>query len=250
MKIRVLGSSSGEPVPQRNASAYLLESGSLKVLIDAGDGVSKQIIRYHIDPCLINSVLISHTHPDHAGGLVLLLQQMYISKRKKPLVIYIPGGVLPGFQDIFPYFNIFKEKWPFTFELKPIMEGLVFKDHQIQIEAVKNGHVSQYQQYASRHGITAESFSFAFTDVNGRKLVYTADIDEIQYLRSAAVNTHILLSECTHIKPDHIIHFAMRLNIDRVIFTHIPPELETSIYTIQSPVIDVSAVKDGDVIEV
>lgn len=218
--------------------------------MDAGDGVAQQIVRYHIDPCLIDMVVISHTHPDHAGGLLLLLQRMYISRRSKSLLIYVPGGLLPGFQSIFPYFNIFIERWPFSFELKPIVNGLFYQGHGIQIEAIKNGHVSHYAPYASQHGIRAESFSFVITEKASKKMIYTADIDDLEYLLPAAGDTRFLLSECTHVAPDDVICFAKDNDIKRIAFTHIPPELETSIHTIKSDNVNIRAVNDGDIIEV
>jgi len=249
MKLRILGSASGDPVLHRHASAVRIDSGTLQLLVDAGDGVARQFVRYHIDPCTLDAVIISHTHPDHAGGLFMLLQRMYIAKRSQSLKIFLPGGLLPGFHNIFPYFNIFTERWPFQFELNPIESGIFFEDRGFRAEAVLNGHVAHYQEFASRHGIQAEAFSFSFSDTNGKKMIYTADIDRIDRLTSIADGTQLLLSECTHVDPEEVIRFAVHHQIGRVVFTHIDPDLEGAVRRLQSDQTDVRVTRDGEIIE-
>lgn len=237
-------------MPERNASAYWIASDGIELIVDAGDGVAQQLIRYGIDPCAIDAVIISHMHPDHAGGLFALLQRMYISKRTGPLQIYLPEGILPKFPQVLPYFNIFPERWPFQFEFCPIKSGVFFDQETFTAEAVLNGHVQHYQKFAEKYGFRAESFSFAFTDSQKRKLIYTADIDDIHVLQPVSLLSHALLSECTHIAPEEVIQFAGRNHIDRVYFTHIPPERETQMNAFQSSDIKIQVMHDGDEIEV
>lgn len=250
MKVQVLGSSSGESVPDRYASAYWIAYDRYELLVDTGDGVAQQVIRFGINPCALDAVIISHMHPDHAGGLFTLLQRMYISKRTKPLQIYVPEGVLPGFRQVFPYFNIFTERWPFRFDCSPIVDGMLIQNEFFIVEAVHNGHVQHYEEFAKKYGFRAESFSFAFTDPQNRKLIYTADIDNIHMLQPLAMHTNALLSECTHVEPDDVIQFAVKNHIDRVFFTHIPPEREKQMEAFHSSKVRIKIMHDGDIIEV
>jgi ribonuclease Z len=87
MKLTVLGSASGVPVPERNSSSYWIETSESAYLIDAGDGAARQIVRFGLNANRLEGVFISHMHSDHASGLFMLLQLMYQTGRKEPLRI-------------------------------------------------------------------------------------------------------------------------------------------------------------------
>jgi ribonuclease BN (tRNA processing enzyme) len=250
MHVRILGSSSGEPVPNRNASAYLVSDGTLRLLLDAGDGVAQQLVRFKEESCSIDAVFISHMHPDHAGGLFLLLQRMVISRRSKPLILFLPGGILPGFLDVFPYFNIFMERLPFIMNIKPVAAGILFSVQGTEVHALSNGHVAHYAPYAAGRPVRPESFSFTITGPDRKSFIYTGDIDNLAELNEAASDCSLILSECTHVSPDDVLEFAGNHSIPRVIFSHIPPELEDRIISIRSPRLDVQVAEDGEIVEV
>ena len=249
MKIRVLGSSSGEPVPHRSASAYLLTQNDLQILVDAGDGVARQMACFGIDPRYIDAVLISHTHPDHTAGLFLLIQHMFILKRSKPLNVFIPEKVLEPFKRIFPVLNIFEEMLLFPLQLKPVSRNILFEDHDLLIRAISNGHMKPYESFAEKHRIQPESYSFILRSRN-RACLYTADIDDIEPLRSEASGIDLLLSECAHVEPGDVLSFAESLYIRHVAITHILPDREQRIQALRSDRTRISIVHDGDTIEV
>lgn len=225
MKITVLGSSSGMAVPQRYPSAYLVESFGHLFLIDAGDGVARQLAAYGKDCSRVESVCISHTHPDHAGGLFTLLQTMHLAGRKTPLQIHMPGGILPGFNTVFPYFQIYREKWPFKFDLLPISDGVVFETNGFQLAAVPNNHLGGNRPLAEKVGIGWDSYSFRLSEKK-KAVLFTSDVPNLLHLRSVSSGVDALLTECTHIRIEEILDFAETAEIPRVILTHIPQELE------------------------
>lgn len=83
MKVTILGSGTSKGVPEarcqckvcrskshydkRLRSSALVETGGLKILIDAGPDFRYQALSNEIDR--IDAVLITHTHYDHVGGL-------------------------------------------------------------------------------------------------------------------------------------------------------------------------------------
>lgn len=252
MKVTVLGSASGMAVPHRNPSSYLVESDHRLYLIDTGDGVAQQLVRLGIDHNRINSVFISHTHPDHAAGLFMLLQLMHLTGRKTPLHIYLPQGVLPGFNSIFPFFQIFREKWPFRFELLPISSGIVLEKNGFRLSAILNSHLSGNNLIAEKFGMKSDSYSFLFSNRKNGTVIYTSDIDSFDYLKGISSRVDLLISECYHLDIEEIINFAHETSISRVVLTHIPPELEGISIPKKSPYdsIKVSLASDGYVIEV
>jgi len=252
MKITILGSASGVAVPQRNASAYLLEMNHRSYLIDAGEGVAQQLVRYRTDQNQITCIFISHTHTDHVSGLFPLLQLMNLTGRKELLKIYIPQGLLPGFESIFPYFQIFRNKWPFQFELYPIGPGPVYQENGFRLSAIRNGHLSGNRQMANKEGIDCDSYSFRFYEKKENEVIYTSDVDSLSHLNITPGKVQILISECTHIRVEDIIDFAFNAGVSRVIFTHIPPEMEEKAIPEQRKLQHLNLIfaKDGMVVEV
>ena len=226
MKITVMGSASGMAVPHRSPSSYLVETKHCLYIIDAGDGMARQLIQYNVDLEQIQALFISHTHADHAAGLLGLLQCFHLTGRRKALDIFLPSGVLPGFETLFPYFHIFQEKWPFRFHLRPIMPGVVMETSGFRLSAIPNDHLKGNQRYAKKVGIDCDSYSFRFLESENRQVIYTADIDSLDHLTSELNGVEVLISECTHVAVEAIIHAAMTAGIPRVVLTHIPPEME------------------------
>ena len=226
MKITVMGSASGMAVPHRNPSSYLVETKHCLYIIDAGDGMTRQLIQYNVDLEQIQAIFISHTHADHAAGLLGLLQYFHLVGRKKALDIFLPSGVLPGFETLFPNFHIFHEKWPFPFHLRPIRPGIVVEKSGFRLWAIPNDHLKDNQPYAKKFGIDCDSYSFRFLESEDRPVVYTADIDSLHDVTPELNGAVVLISECTHVPVEAIIHAAVTAGISRIILTHIPPELD------------------------
>ncbi|MBI5090162.1 MAG: MBL fold metallo-hydrolase [Actinobacteria bacterium] len=60
---------------------YLIDGGGEAALIDAGVGLSGQlivdeIIRSGVDPSRVRTLLLTHAHPDHAGGTADLVRRL------------------------------------------------------------------------------------------------------------------------------------------------------------------------------
>jgi len=227
MKLTVLGSASGVPVPERNSSSYWIETSESAYLIDAGDGTARQIVRFGLDANRLDGVFISHMHSDHAAGLFMLLQLMHQTGRKNPFRIYLPECVLPDFESVFPFFQIFREKWPYGFDLLPISEGTFFQSGKFEMTAILNGHLFQNKIFAEKAGVGTDACSFAFREKPGKFVIYTSDIDSLNHLSGWKQQTQLLISECTHVDIETVIRFAEEKAIPQILLTHIPPQIES-----------------------
>ena len=63
MKIRVIGAAGGEVT----GSAYLVETGQARLLVDTATDLRQQMLRHAIDR--VDAVLFTHAHADHILGL-------------------------------------------------------------------------------------------------------------------------------------------------------------------------------------
>lgn len=72
------------------ATQILLSCEGKSVLVDAGDGVLRDLTVRHFQFGNLLAVLITHEHSDHTGGLFSLLHFMKHFSRREPLQILVP----------------------------------------------------------------------------------------------------------------------------------------------------------------
>ena len=91
----MLGTVSAMPVVNRSQSAQALQVHGRLFLVDAGDGVQTQMMRFHVSMSKLEAVFISHVHGDHVFGLFGLLSTFGMGGRTAPLHVYGPGNLRP-----------------------------------------------------------------------------------------------------------------------------------------------------------
>src|SRR5258708_9480621 len=94
--IPLLGSAPGSPAAYRNLSSFLLETGGHKILVDAGESCSRTLIELGIQPVELDTIIITHGHSDHTGGLTLVLPPLCLIGRERPLPPFLPGELHPA----------------------------------------------------------------------------------------------------------------------------------------------------------
>ena len=89
--LRLLGTGSPAPLPERQGSALLLSHGHEHLLFDAGRGVTTQLVRAGVMPQELSAVLLTHHHYDHIGNLGDLLLTAWHGGAKTLPVVGPPG---------------------------------------------------------------------------------------------------------------------------------------------------------------
>jgi ribonuclease BN (tRNA processing enzyme) len=91
-RIVTLGTMAGPMAnPDRAQPATLLQWPGGMILVDVGDGTVEQMARAGINSVPLESVVVTHIHADHVGGLFALLARRY-QLMDPPLTIYGPPG--------------------------------------------------------------------------------------------------------------------------------------------------------------
>ena len=109
--LTVLGTASAMPISERFQSAQVLSVRERLFLIDCGEGVQLQMVRYGISLEKIESVFISHIHGDHVFGLFGFLSTLGMKKRTAPLDIFGPlslGSILNFYKAFFSQGNVYE----------------------------------------------------------------------------------------------------------------------------------------------
>ena len=130
----MLGTASAMPVVNRNPSAQALQVHGRLFLIDAGEGVQSQMVRYHVPMMKLESVFISHVHGDHVYGLFGLLSTFGMGGRTVPLHIYGPGNLKPFLN----FFLSYNEWLPFEIAFHPVntrFPEVIFETKSVSVTA-------------------------------------------------------------------------------------------------------------------
>lgn len=93
------------PVVDRNQSAQALQVHGRLFLVDAGEGVQSQFVKYRVPLMKLDSVFLSHIHGDHVFGIFGLLSTLGMKGRQMPLNIYAPVNFGPLLKFFLSYYG-------------------------------------------------------------------------------------------------------------------------------------------------
>lgn len=226
MQLSFIGTGSGRTSINRFHSSLLFSVNNKKVLIDAGDSISRALLKQEIPFNSITDILFTHYHSDHFAGLPSLLTQMIIENRMDPLKIYTHSDLKNSLIRFLQISNIFIEKLNFHVEI------ISFDfDKELQVTTGFNSLAKQNSHITNKHNINDEEIKFISSSfllkVDKKKIVYTSDIgssDEL-YLFDY-IQADIFITESTHLSFSDIEKAAIIINPIKLYLTHIDNETE------------------------
>lgn len=78
----------------RFQACIYVRSDATHLLIDCGTSSLIAMKRFGIETSVIDTILLSHLHGDHFGGLpFFIMEGQYVSNRRKPLIVAGPPGL-------------------------------------------------------------------------------------------------------------------------------------------------------------
>jgi len=215
------------PSPTRFCSSFFFQTERLNFLIDCGEGVSFSLLRNKIDPELIDSIFITHSHTDHLGGLFLLVQMMHLLQRRPPLSVYLPEEAISGVKNFLQTCYLFPGKITPKLTLHPMTSNFKFQDEEIGIKAYPNRHLLGNQGVIDELKFPHKMQSFCFLlNISNKKIVYSGDIESSSDLTDIIQDADLLITECFHPRLEKLIPLMVEKRVKSAIFTHIPPVLE------------------------
>lgn len=104
--LHVVFCGTGTPLPDRRRGppCIAVYAGEELLLVDAGDGAASRLAMMRAPVGQLGTVLLTHFHSDHIGGLGDVVLQSWASGRREPLEVYGPPGVesvTAGFEGAF-----------------------------------------------------------------------------------------------------------------------------------------------------
>jgi ribonuclease Z len=128
------------PAYGRHPSAQLVEIENNHFLVDCGEGVQMQLMRFQVNFHRINHIFISHLHGDHFLGLMGLVFTMHLQRRVNDLHIYSHRGL----DEIITTQLRYTRSWPnfkiIFHRLEKDVKEIIYEDEQITVETIPLRH--------------------------------------------------------------------------------------------------------------
>jgi len=223
MRLHVLGSSGGYPVPDNPCTGFLLEHGEARLWIDAGTGTLAAVQR--ILPLeRIDALVISHVHADHCADLFTAYVALRFRMEGRPLrkPLWAPREVweiVPRFLD--PY-GAGALKLEEAFEFHPLEDGGEAEIAGIRFRCARTDH-------------PVETLALR-AEADGAVLAYSADTGPAADLTGLARGADLFVCEAcyqdaamggpVHLSARQAAALARRAGVRELALTHIWPTLD------------------------
>tara|TARA_B110000003_G_scaffold276408_1_gene322700 strand:+ start:22 stop:1026 length:1005 start_codon:yes stop_codon:yes gene_type:complete len=190
----------GVPLAERAQASNYLRYGDDEILIDVGDGASRQLARLGVPLRSIDAVFLSHLHFDHTGGLFAFLALRVQTNVTNKVTIFGPQGTKDSVDGLLAAMFSVDSR---TSALKPNarastanIEVVELTDRfqatigKIEFSAVINSHYVLSTDPKDK----ARSFSFRFS-MPDRSIVYTGDTGPSEAVENLAKGVDVLVTE-------------------------------------------------------
>jgi ribonuclease BN (tRNA processing enzyme) len=202
-RLILLGTGGGPtPLPGRNQPANVLLVNDEPYVVDAGNGVARQLMLAGIAAHRVGHIFITHHHDDHNADMGTLMGLAWSNGRAAPSQAYGPPGtkgMVSAFIDYFEpnaavrlAFSGGRKLPRDLFRGHDIAgSGQVYEDDNVRVTCVENTH---YPNQGHKDGAHHVSYSYRF-DTADRVVVFSGDTAASEELAKLAKGADVLVHE-------------------------------------------------------
>lgn len=203
-------------------SCFHLETARGNFLIDCGAGALAGLKKNDLSLEEVDTVIISHFHGDHYGGLPYLLLQAATKKRQKLLTIFSPPGCKQKMKQLLDLL------YPGTKVLDKLK--LAFIDFENNQEIDQD--YFSLTPFSVNHKPESNPFGLRL-EISGKIISYSGDTGWTDRLLDIAAEADLFICECCFYEsniPGHLNYLQLTENMDRltarnILLTHFDQEM-------------------------
>jgi ribonuclease BN (tRNA processing enzyme) len=225
-EVLFVGTSDAFGAGGRRQSAVLVRGSSGTLLMDCGATTNSGLAELGVDRNEIDTVLVSHFHGDHFGGIPLLLfGALYQDERRHPLEIAGPPDVEARVRQLATALghDLSEREWTFPIRFTELHPGT---DHEIGPATIS--------AFATRHQLEAHPHGYRIS-LGERSLVYSGDTGWFDELPRLAAGADLFVCECTlhherldfHLSLDQLTEHRDEFDVGSMLLTHLGREMAT-----------------------
>ncbi|MFW9890191.1 MAG: MBL fold metallo-hydrolase [Candidatus Thorarchaeota archaeon] len=221
MKVRLLGTGTSLPDPNRVQSGVLIEADGTALILDIGSGVLQRLTQTDVDLTSINHVFISHFHIDHCSDFLPLCQTLWLLGYDKTLELYAPPRMREWSRGVYDI------AFPYLREKLLVEKRLLWENDVIHLGPVV------VSMSPTTHS-TLESRAFRVQH-EGKSVVYSSDTAPCPEVVDLATGADVLIHECNwldgdhpkgvHTSPSELAEIVELTEPRKVVITHVSPEV-------------------------
>jgi ribonuclease Z len=215
-KVIILGSSNAIPTRDSENTHMVVVGEERMVLIDS---VSNPILRLEqagLDFNDLTDLIVTHFHPDHVSGLPLLLMDMWLMGRRRPLNIYGLHYTLDRVEDLMGFYGW--AEWPNFFPVA------FYRLPSSEMTTVLD--CPDFRIFASpvRHMIPTMGLRIEFNHTH-KVMAYSCDTEPCEEVVRLAAGADVLIHEAAGLARGHSSaaqagEIASRAEVGRLYLIH------------------------------
>lgn len=195
-----------------------------QILLDCGDGSSRNLLRYGADVRQISNIMITHYHSDHLSGLTQIVESMSMNKKETDLNVFGPAGLLEYFSAVQKVTSVAYHR-KFKINLKELTPNQKLK--------AGNWNISTHEM---SHTIPCLGYR---VELNGKVISFTGDTQPCDSLVGLGRGCDVFIHEATflqkdlekareskHSTPVEAANAAASANPSQLILTHVNDDYE------------------------
>ncbi len=193
-KVIILGSSNAIPTAEHENTHMVVVGDERVVLVDC---VSNPILRLEkagVDFNDLTDLIVTHFHPDHVSGVPLLLMDMWLMGRRKPLNIYGLHHTLDRIENLMGFYGW--SDWPNFYPVA--FYRLPAKDMTTVLDC------PDFRIFSSpvRHLLPTVGLRFEFNH-NHKIMAYSCDTEPCSQVTRLAEGADVLIHEAAGASRGH-----------------------------------------------
>lgn len=220
--VKIIGCGDAFASGGRLHTCFYIQTGRTNVLLDCGATAYYGIKRQRVNIRDIDTIVISHFHGDHYGGVPFLLLEEAIQRREKPLTICCPPTgkerIRRLLDQLYPGTEVLDK---LGLHFKTYRPGVVINAHGLEVQALPVAHSPEALPYGLR------------IDTGSKVIGYSGDTEWTPTLIDLARDADLFLCECNFFELEvagHMNYKALQahdgqLTYKRMLLTHLGGEM-------------------------